>query len=336
MKRAIILAAGLLLILVLTLLAFGLPVGPSLQMLAKGAFDGEVGWGRTLARTTPLIFTGLAMVVAWRAGMYNIGGEGQYIFGGIFGATVAAVGQSLPPALLMILILVSTVVGGALYSSLAIWLYISRGVQIVISTILLNFIAIQLLSFLVRGPLKAPGKFQLSQTLRLDDAVMLMRFSNKSDLHVGFFLSILAGLALWLYLFRSEGGLQIRIVGENARAARAAGMNVAKIQWRAMAISGGLCGLAGGVEYLGISGAIDAGFAQQWGFYGIPVALLAGIHPAGVFGSGLYFGALFSGTQYMSRFGSGDQTLIFVIQGVAVLGHVLLNYYAKRKEVERV
>ncbi len=329
--RFVAVALGLLLTLCLTLVIFGLPLGPSLSRIATGAFGSEAGIARSLVRMTPLLLAGLGMVLAWRAGMYNIGGEGQFIVGGLTGATLYKLAPGLPPALLGISILVVSAVGGALYAALAGWLQISRGVQVVISTILLNFIALHLLDYCVNGPLREQAG-QNPLTDRLPDLAMLAKFSVRTDLHAGIFLAIITALLVFGFLFFTSPGFKIRLVGENQRAARANGISPERVQILAMALSGALCGLAGGVEYTALAGQLGRSFSENWGFLAIPVALLGGLHPLGLIPSSLYFGALLAGTDYLSRFSVGGKSIIYLIQGAAVLVFMGLQRWFDQKQ----
>lgn len=334
MKRvgwALGVAGGLLLVLVLTLAAFRLPVGESLSLMVQGAFGDKFGIARTLVKTSPLLLTALGMVVAWRAGMYNIGGEGQYVVGGICAATLFHVMPHTPGPLLNILLILACVAGGAGYAWLAGFLYTSRGVQVVISTILLNFVALQLLSWVVNGPLKQGG---VPQTADLPDAAMFLRLDRQIDLHTGVLMGLFAALLLAAFLFRTRAGFELRLTGENPNAARAAKVPAKKVQLRAMALSGALCGLAAASEYVGMTGSLDQGFAQNWGFLGIPAALLGAIHPIGTVFSSLYFGALFAGSENLARFTASGPTLIFVMQAVAVLGFVGFRAWAERRTAD--
>jgi len=332
--RAAIFPIGLLAILVLTLVVFRLPVLDSLKLLISGSAGDKFAWSRTAVKSTPLLLTGLGMVVAWRAGMYNIGGEGQFIVGGIFGATVAKFSvfglTRFPSWLSTILILAACVVGGAAWAWLAGWLYLRRGVEVVISTILLNFVAIQLLGYCVSGPLQEAKK-QVPLTDSLPDSVMFAKLSRQMDLHLGVVLAFFTALLVYLYLFRTRPGYRLRLVGESTRMARANRIDVGKAKIQAMAVSGALCGLAGGVEYLGMAGQLGAGFSQQWGFLGIPVALLGGLHPLLCIGSATLFGALFAGSEDLARFTTAGSTLVYVIQAVAVLGYVGIKAYSDRR-----
>jgi simple sugar transport system permease protein len=317
-------AVGLVLVLVLTLAVFGLPVGPSLALIGEGAFGDKFAIARTLVKATPLVLTGLGMVVAWKGGMYNIGGEGQYIIGAMFAATVVKGVLPNPHPLYGPLILVAAVVGGAGYGLLAGWLYVARGVEVVISTILLNFVAVQLLRYAVTGPLQE-AKRQVPESDLVPKALALAKFDRQMDLHIGTFIALAMVVVVWLFLFYTRAGYRIRLVGDNRNVARANFIPAGRVQLLSMAVSGGLCGLAGGIEYLGPAGQLGFNFPQDWGFLGIPIALLAGLNPAGVVPAAIYFGALFAGSDNLARYTTAGPTMIFVIQAVAVLGFVGLS-----------
>lgn len=330
-------ALGLCLVLVLTLVVFRLPVAESLKMLVLGAFGDKFAASRTFVKTTPLLLTGLGMVVAWRGGMYNIGGEGQFIMGGIFGAALAKIivfGVHPWPAWLgIVAILIACAVGGASWAWLAGWLFVRRGVAVVISTILLNFVALQILGYVASGPLQQQ-KHEVPLTDTLPDSSMLPKFSSQMDLHLGVFIPLLAAIGVFVYLYRTRSGFRLRLVGENPAMARSNRMDAGKIQLQAMMVSGSLCGLAGGVEYVGLAGQLGSDFSQQWGFLGIPVALLGALHPLACVGSAVFFGALFAGSENLARFTSAGATLVYVIQAVAVLGYVGIKAYSDRSQVQ--
>ena len=319
-------------VLVLTLLCLHLPLMASLSLIWEGAAGDKFGISRTLVKTTPLVLTGLGIVVAWRAGMYNIGGEGQFVIGAVCGAAVAKFGWQLPGGVLNPLILGACAVGGALYAAIAAALQVYRGVQCVISTILLNFVALQVLGWAVSGPLRATGT-TMPQTESLPQAAMLHRYDPQTDFHSGIFVVLFAAIIVYVFLFLTRSGYRLRLVGENPRAATANRISVAKSQIGAMVISGALCGLAAGVEYTGIAGAVGNDTPQNWGFLAIPVALLGGLHPAGVVLSSVYFGALFAGSENLARFTPSGTTIVYVIQAVAVLAFIGIKSFADRRRV---
>ena len=334
--RPLLFPVGLFVILVLTLVVFRLPVLDSLKLLVTGAAGDKFGWSRTAVKSTPLLLTGLGMVVAWRGGMYNIGGEGQFIVGGLFGAIVAKFlvfgSLHVPPFITIPLILIACVLGGAAWAWLAGWLYVRRGVEVVISTILLNFIAIQVLGYACSGPLQEMKK-QVPLTDLLPDNAMLPKLSRQMDLHLGVVIAWVVAILVFFYLFRTRSGYRLRLVGENANMARANRIQVDRTRLLAMCLSGSLCGLAGGIEYLGMAGQLGSGFSQQWGFLGIPVALLGGLHPLLCLGSAGIFGALFAGSEDLARFTQAGTTLVYVIQAMAVLGYVGIKAQLDRRPV---
>lgn len=321
--------AGVALSLILVLIAFGLPLGPSLQEIASGSLTTWPGISRTLVKTTPLLLCGLGMVVAWKAGAFNIGGEGQFVVGALSAAAIAKVATILPGPALNPLMLVAAAIGGACYASIAGWMYIARKVPIVISTILLNFIALNFQEFCVTGPLQMASK-ALPQTDRLPDTAMLLRFSRQADAHIGILFAIVLAIFIWLFLYRTIYGFKIRLVGSNPKAAEANQISPTRTTMLSMAISGALCGLAGAIEFSAVSGVIGQGFSQGWGFLSIPVALLGNLHPLGVIASSAVFGALFAGSENLSRFASGGDRLIYVVQAVAVLAFVAIRAKSNR------
>lgn len=311
--------------LVLTLVVFRLPLIPALGTLLEGSFGSVNAVSRTLVKTCPLLLCGLGITFAWRAGMYNIGGEGQFVLGGVLAATLFRFAPGISNVTLLLL---CSVVGGALWAALAGWMYIRRGVQLVISTILLNFVALQLLSYGVTGPLRAPGDGQFL-TEHLPREMMLPRFSPRMDLHLGVVLAVLLSLACGVLLSRTKPGFLIRVAGQNPRLLTTHRISAERVQLLALALSGALCGLAGGVEYTAMSGQIGDSFSQNWGFLAIPVALLGRLNPWGVVASALYFGALFAGSTALERTYPANSAIIFVIQAVAVLALLALQHSRK-------
>ncbi|HRJ26943.1 MAG TPA: ABC transporter permease [Fimbriimonadaceae bacterium] len=325
---------GLVAILLLTFACLGIPVFRSAGLIAQGSFGTWNDFTRTLVKTTPLLLTALGVLVAWRAGMYNIGGEGQFVIGGLSGAAVAQFAPGLPPSLMLGAILLATVLGGALYAGLAGWLHVKRGVQVVVSTILLNFIALEVLDWAVRGPLQEKKK-QLPLTDLLAEGARLPRFSSQNDLHAGVIVAGLAVVIVGIVLFRTAWGYRVRLTGSNPGAAQAAGLRPGRIQVQAMMVSGALCGLAGGIEYTGMTAQIGTDLAQNWGFLAIPAALLGMLHPLGAGLASLYFGALFAGSKNLEAFTKAGSTIVFVVQAVAVLGFVWLSRWSEERALRR-
>lgn len=327
-------AIGLVAVLALTLAVFGLPVHESLSLLWDGALGDRFGVYRTIVKACPLVLVALGLMLAWRAGMFNIGGEGQLITGALAGAATFRLFPEVPGPILNIMILASCSAAGGAFAGLSAWMYARRGVNVVISTILLNFVAITALNYFVRGPLQEPTR-SIPQTDTLSVEAMFVRLDPQSDLHAGVFVALIACVVLWVFLQLTRSGFRLRLVGSNPFAARAARIDPTAMQVKALIASGALCGLAGGVEYVGVAGYLSDGFSPGWGFLAIPVALIGGLHPIGVLAAGMFFGALIAGSKNLEAFGHGHSSIILAMQGIAVLGFVMLQEWVRRRR-ERV
>ena len=324
--------AGLTAIISLGLLLAGVPILEGMRLLLQGAFGDKFAISQSLVRSTPLLLAGLGVAIAWKAGVFNIGGEGQLVIGALAGAGIAKMLIGIAwPMVATLLILIASVAGGAAWSALAGWLWIKRGVNLVISTILLNFIGIQLLVFGVDGPLRRAGQ-SAPMTEQIPDAWMLWKPSRQTDFHFGVILALILAICVGWYVFRTRSGYLLRATGANPRFVRANRYNPEWIQFKAMLLSGGLCGLAGGVQYLGINGQLTSSFSQQYGFLAIPVALVGGLHPLGVVASSLFFGSLFAATSNLSRFGGGGSYFVYVVQALAVLALLGYRQFADREQ----
>ncbi len=297
---------------VATFLLFRAPMGESFRLLVAGAFGDRFALSRTLVKTTPLLLCALGLSLAWRAGAYNIGGEGQYVLGGAAGAWLGARAGSPYPILAM------GVLGGAAWAGVAALLYRRRGVDPVIGTILLNAIGVLLLGYLVGGPLKdAAGGLPL--TPRLPAGAMLPKPDRQTDAHLGTLLAFLLVPAVGFLMRRTGLGYRFDLVGANAAMARANRVDAAGLRAWALVISGGFCGLAGATEYAGVAGQVGDSFAQGWGLLAIPVALLGGRSAWGVALAALGFGALFAGAEDLSRTTPAGPQMALVIQALALL-----------------
>jgi general nucleoside transport system permease protein len=334
LKSGFVLVVGIAAFVALCFLSLGVPVAEGFKLLAQGALGDKFAISQTVVRATPLLITGVGIAVAWKAGAYNIGGEGQLLLGAIGGAWMGKVLLNSPLGVFgAFLILLSSCVTGALWSGLAGWLYQKRGVDLVISTILLNFIAQKFLLFVVDGPLRRPGQTSpLTDTL--PESLMLWKPSRQTDLHAGVLIAIVVAVAIWFWLYRTKSGYLARLVGINPRVARSNRIDGDAIKLRAMLISGALCGLAGGIQYLGINGQLTNSFSQQIGFVAIPVALVGALNPLTIIPSALFFGGLFAATTNVSRFGGIGSAFVYVIQAVAVLGLIVNSWFQDRKPKE--
>jgi general nucleoside transport system permease protein len=272
------------------------PIAADASLLV-GAFGSATSIGRTLLYSTPLIFTGLAVAVPFRAGLFNIGGEGQLYIGAI---TAAWLGVSLgflgPLAIAMTL--VACLITGFMWGSIPGILKARFGVHEVITTIMLNFVAINLAYYFAQHPLRQRGP--IPGTEAIDFAACIPIISTAlGRANYGIFIALLAVAAVYLLLWRTRRGFEIRAVGLSPGAANYAGMRLGLNTVLALAIGGSLAGLGGGVEILGVYGNMDVPFVSNLGFNGIGVALLGRNHPVGVVLGALVFGGLFSGAQEM-------------------------------------
>ena len=298
----------------------GLDATQALIALWNGSFgSGYALTSSTLVRATPLILTGLAVALAFRAGVWNIGAEGQLLAGA---ATAAAVGLFATPALGMLTLIVALAAGalaGALWAWVAAYMRNRFGVLEVISTIMLNFVALYAVGYLVRGPLQEPTHVY-PQSEPLPELARLPRLIEGSRLHWGFVLALIAAPLVWWVLRHTAAGFRVRAVGQNAEAARMAGMvDVERTTMRVFLASGALAGLAGAIELTGVTFALYENVSPGYGYTAIAVALLAGLDPLGVLATGLLFGALEAGALSMQREAAVPAVVVNVVEALLVL-----------------
>ncbi|CAN5784825.1 ABC transporter permease [soil metagenome] len=265
--------------------------------LVAGAVGDPLALGRTLLYTTPLIFTGLAVAVAFRAGLFNIGGEGQLFLGAITAAWLGVSLGFLGPVAIP-LVLAGSVLAGFLWGAIPGVLKAYFGAHEVITTIMLNYVGIYLAYYIAQHPLRQegpiPGTEPIDYAARIPTIGAALGRAN-----YGFFIAILAAVVVYLLLWRTRRGFELRAVGLSPGAANYAGMRLGLNTILALAIGGSLAGLGGGVEILGVYGNMDVPWVSNLGFNGIGVALLGRNHPVGVVLGALLFGALTSGAQEM-------------------------------------
>jgi simple sugar transport system permease protein len=287
-------------------------------------WDGSFGSGyaltsSTLVRATPLILTGLAVAIAFRAGVWNIGAEGQLLAGAATAAAVGLFAASLFGAFTVVVALVVGAVAGALWAWIAAYLRNRFGVLEVISTIMLNFVALYAVGYLVRGPLQEPTHVY-PQSEPLSEVAQLPKLIEGSRLHWGFVLAVLAAPAAWWVLRYTAAGFRVRTVGESPSAARIAGMvDVERTTMRVFLASGALAGLAGAIELTGVTFALYENVSPGYGYTAIAVALLAALDPLGVLATGLLFGALEAGALAMQREAAVPAVVVNVVEALLVL-----------------
>lgn len=329
MRKSLLLsAAGLLAGLFLGLmLAYAAGESPLtvLNVIVKSAFGSRYDLGVTLYYSTALIFTGLSVAVAFHAGLFNIGAEGQLAVGSLAAAVSAVLVPGLPPWLAPFFALACALLAGGFWGWIPGWLRARRGSHEVINTIMLNFVAAALVSWAITAHFQNPAS-QSPETPPIPAPYFLRNWDpmvhwfEDSPVSLAFPVALLIALALWLFLWRTPWGFELRASGENEDAARTAGIDVGKCRQIAMALAGALAGFVALNEVLGGVGKMRLGFSPDFGFIGIAVALLARNHPIGILFTGFLFGALHKGaadldieTEFVTR------DLSLVIQALVIL-----------------
>ena len=324
LRAAVVPIVGLL-VIPLLLVVLGFPPLAALHALWTGSLGSVYALtSGTLVRATPLILTGLSVAVAFRAGVFNIGGEGQLLAGAATGAAIGLVGGGSLGWTTPVIELLAGAAAGAAWAGIAAFLRARFGVLEVISTILLNFVALYLVAYLVRGPLQEPLRIY-PQSAALIESARLPRLLADSRLHAGFLLALTAAAVVWSVVRHTAAGFRLRAVGANPDAARSAGeIDVARVTTRAFLASGALAGLAGAIELSGVTFALYENISPGYGYTGIAVALLARLHPLGIVLSGIAFGALESGASAMQRDAGVPSVVVSIAEAIIILALVIL------------
>ena len=296
------------------------------QALARGALGTPRAVAESLAKTTPLIMTGLGVAVAFRAGFFNIGTEGQFLLGAL---TATALGTKFP--LPWPLVLIGGALAGAFWAAIASWMKLRRGAPEIITTIMLNYVALQLVSFSLQIPDKpaAPRGWLLETKAvqPLSDPIapmsQLPSLMANTNLHAGLFIALLCAFGCWWFLFRSERGFLARAAGASPLAAKAAGIKTDQQIQFATALAGALAGLGGAMEIIGATKQLGLS-APGYGYTAIAVALLGDLNPLGLIPAALLFGALSAGGGAMERNASVPAVTVSLVVGVLVCAAALL------------
>ncbi len=290
--------------------------------LAYGAlFSGSLGdanaISESLVASTPYIFAGLAVALGFRGGLFNIGGEGQLL---VAAGVSVIIGYSfqLPAIIHLPLALLGGMLGGALYGAIPGYLKAKTGAHEVINTIMMNYIAFRFFSWAFTGPLRRPGG-DVPVTQEINPSAYLPKIFEGYRFHWGFFVALLVAFGVWWLLFKTTLGFEIRTVGANPNAARYGGIRITRTTVMTMAISGGLAGLAGANEVLGLNHFLADGFSSGYGFDAIALALLGKSHPLGVVLAALLFGTLRNGATRMQSIASIPIDIISVVQALVIV-----------------
>lgn len=272
----------------------------------------------TLVRAIPLALIGVGISLAFRAGVFNIGGEGQLLLGAV-AATIAGLHTHWPAAIAIPIALAAAAAGGAIWAAIAAFLRAKFGVLEVISTIMLNFIAANLVSYLVRGPLQEPTRVY-PQTEIIAEVARLPRMWPGTRLHAGLVLAVAAAACAWWFLARTAAGFRLRATGASTTAATVAGrIDVTRVGFAAMVASGALAGLAGGVEVSGVTYALYENLSPGYGFSAIAVAILARLHPLWVLLAALLFAILETGALGMQRDAGVPSVVALALEAAIIL-----------------
>jgi simple sugar transport system permease protein len=302
------------------------------------------GITEVLVRTVPLILVALGIAISFRAGILNIGAEGQIQMGIISATAVALAWPDLPKGILVPLVLLAGAAGGALWASIAGYLRAKLGVNEILSTVMLNYIAAQLYGYLLRGPMIDPAELQTGsgtpQSVRLPKSAWIDRIIPGTRLHWGIVLAVVLAILVYILMWHTTWGFKMRAAGASPKATRYGGINVESCLFSAMVLAGAFAGLAGAVEVTAVHRRAIEGISSGYGFSGIVVALFGGLHPGGIIPAALFFGVLLVGTDMTQRIMSIPANMVSVLQGAVILSiisakMVINDPYAREKFARR-
>jgi general nucleoside transport system permease protein len=321
------------------LLLLGVNPFEAYAAMISGAFGSTFGITQSIAKATPLLLVGLGICIAFRASVINIGAEGQIILGAL-GATACSLAfRTLPGVVLIPLTMAVGFAFGAFWGFIPGVLKARFGVNEILSTVMLNVVALQLLIAMLHGPLMdtagvTAGTY-LPQSEQLPEAVWLPKLVPQTLLHTGALVAIALAFVVYIFLWRTTIGYRIRAVGLNPDASRYAGIRVPGYQALALTLAGGFAGLAGVVEVIGVQHRLLDGITSGYGFSGIVAALFGGLHPLGVIPASYLFGSLLVGADKMQRAVQVPSSLVDVLLGLIVLFVVGSQYYARKRAARR-
>ncbi|MBZ0283178.1 MAG: ABC transporter permease [Anaerolineae bacterium] len=346
------LAAAIMVASVLLLVLNANPVEAFSSML-QGAFGTENATAETLVKAIPILFVAIGICVAFRGGVTNIGGEGQMIAGALAGVTMALAIPQAPGLVIITASLLAGFAAGAFYGGIAGFLRAYFNVNEILSTIMLNQVAAQLMNYLLNNPLLDPaeaGTNHIPKTARIIESAELPRLAinlfgqaelfGRTRLHYGLVIAVVLAIVTYILLWRTTIGYRIRAVGQNERASRYAGINVKRQMMLSLVLAGGFAGLAGVVQVLGLQYRLQTdgsptGFTGNAGFNGIVAALFGGLNPLGAIPASAFFGGLLVGAQKMQRDLGVSASLITAINGLIVVFVVSSQIFVKRRARRR-
>jgi len=303
----------------------------ALDALYRGTIGTIPGLAESLVQATPLMLLAVGLVIAFKAKVWNIGAEGQQVFGAILVTwLVLALKSPLPGYLFIPAALILSFIGGGLFAAVPAIMRSKLGINEVITTIMMNYLAIDALNWLVRGPFQdksIPGSYPESPIF--PEHYSLPLIFRQSTVTVGIIISIASCIAVYYFMFKTPLGYSIRAVGLNPSAARTSGILVDRVVNSAMILSGGLCGLGGGVYILGVAHELVPGQASGIGYTAVVVSLLGNVHPLGVIFASIFFGGLISGMSSVERALQIPETLALLSQGIIIVLILVIQVFAK-------
>jgi simple sugar transport system permease protein len=304
----------------------------ALDALYRGTFGTVAGFAESIVQATPLMLMALGLVIAFRCKVWNIGAEGQQIFGAILVTwfVLPFLKAPLPGYIMIPSALILSLVGGALFASIPALMKSRLGINEVITTIMMNYVAIDALNWLVRGPFQdksIPGSYPESPIFphELDLPILL----HQTNVTVGIIISVVLCIVVYYFLFKTPLGYSIRAVGLNPSAARTSGISVKRVVNSAMVLSGALAGLGGGVYVLGVTHELLPEQASGIGYTAVVVSLLGNVHPLGVIFASLFFGGLISGMSSIERALQIPRTLSLLSQGIIIVLILIIQVFAR-------
>jgi ABC-type uncharacterized transport system permease subunit len=288
------------------------------EAIITGAFGSRNALAEVIVKTVPLLLAGLGTAFAFRCQIWNIGAEGQLLIGALAASVFCLLFPGIPPVLSIVLALITAMVAGGLWASLAGFLKVKLGASEIINTIMMNYIAIYLINYLVRGPLKDTASY-VPQSPSFVSQYWLPLIMPPTRLHLGILLAVLGAVIVYIILWKTPLGFNIIAVGANARAARVGGISVSLNMIIAMFISGALSGVAGANEVLGLYHRLLDGVSAGYGFSAMTVAILGGLHPVGIAIFSFVFAALRVGADHMQREMGVPSSLVYVVEGMLIV-----------------
>ncbi len=327
------------------LLLLGVSPMDAYAAMWDGAFGSANSFAETLVKATPLLLVALGICISFRGNVINIGGEGQMIIGALLATWIGLTFTNLPGWLVIVTAMLAGFLGGAVWGGIPGALKAYFNVNEILSTVMMNAIAVQLMNFMLRGPMIDPAQAELAskipQTARLLDEFHLARLMPPTRLHAGAIIAVMLAILVYILLWRTTIGYRIRAVGQNTNASLYAGISVPRYMVLALLLSGAFAGLAGavqvyGVNYRMITDGSASGFTGAAGFNGIVAALFGQLHPLLSIPASILFGALLVGANKMQRMVQVPSALVIVLNGLVVVFVVSSEIWRRRRQRRRL